>query len=101
MPPPLTGAYIGMTNPGALAARELAAQLLERELAGAKEQELGAAMQRVTAGVSEQLRRSVGEDGYAALLARALGRAETERPILKNIRRHDGAVIHLDIATAV
>lgn len=91
-----------MTNPGSPAVRELACQLLEREMAQTTEVAgLGAAMQRACAGVSERLRRSVGEDGYAALLARALARTEAERPVLKNIRRDDAAGIHLDVVTAV
>lgn len=101
MPPPLNGAHIGMTNPGSPAVRELACQLLEREMAQTTEEAgLGAAMQRACAGVSERLRRSVGEDGYAALLARALARTEADRPVLKNIRRDDSAGIHLDVVTA-
>jgi hypothetical protein len=91
-----------MTNPGSPAVHELARQLLEREMVQTTEAAgLGAAMQRACAGVSERLRRSVGEDGYAALLARALARSEAEQPVLKNIRRDDAAGIHLDVVTAV
>jgi hypothetical protein len=102
MHPPLKGAHIGMTNPGSPAVRELACQLLEREMAQTTEMAgLGAAMQRACAGVSERLRRSVGDDGYAALLARAIARTEGQQPVLKNIRRDDAAGIHLDVVTAV
>jgi hypothetical protein len=91
-----------MTSPESPAARELARHLLERETAGATEAaKLGAAMQRAYARVSETLRRSVGEDGYSALLSRALARTESEQALLKEIRRNDAAGIHLDVAAAV
>lgn len=91
-----------MTTPESQAARELARHLLERETAGTTETgRRGAAMQRACTRVSETLRRSVGEDGYSALLARALARTESEQPVLKGIRRGDAVGIHLDVATAV
>lgn len=36
--------------------------------------------------VSENLRRSVGDDGYNALLARALTRTQVEHPALMDVR---------------
>src|SRR5438067_12064538 len=100
--PPFRGAHIGMTSPGSPAAREMARHLIERETAGAAEAaELGAAMQRVFTGVSEKLRRSIGDDGCHALLARALSSAQTEQPVLKDIGRIDTAGIHLNVATGV
>jgi hypothetical protein len=91
-----------MTTPESPAARELARQLLERETGGVTEGAwLGAAMQRACARVSDNLRCSVGEDGYHALLARALARTEPAQPVLKHIRRTDAAGIHLDVAPAV
>jgi hypothetical protein len=91
-----------MTTPGSSTVRDLAGQLLDREESRTTDEAgLGAAMQRACAGVSETLRRSLGEDGYTALLARALARTEGERPVLKTIRRNDAAGIHLDVVTAV
>jgi hypothetical protein len=90
-----------MTIPGSPAAREMARQLLERETAGTTDVARGAAMQRAWTRVAETLRRSVGEDGYSALLARALARLEAEQPVLKDIRRSDASGIHLDVAATV
>jgi len=91
-----------MTSPESPAARELARQLLERETAGTTDMARpGAAMQRAYTRVSETLRRSVGEDGYSALLSRALARTESEQALLKEICRNDAAGIHLDVAAAV
>jgi hypothetical protein len=91
-----------MTSPGSPAILALAWQLLERETSNTTEAAgLGAAMQRACTGVSDRLRHSIGEDGYAALLARALARTEAQRPVLKNIRRDGPAGIHLDVITAV
>ncbi len=89
-------------EPAAPAARELARYLLEREAADTTDvASRAAAMQRAWARVSETLRRSVGEDGYHALLARALAQAEAQHPLLKNIRRADASGIRLDVITAV
>lgn len=91
-----------MTTPESPAARELARQLLERETAGTTEVAgHGAAMQRACARVTETLRRAVGQDGYSALLVRALARTQSEQPVLKEIRRNDEAGIHLDVVAAV
>lgn len=91
-----------MMTPEAAAARDLARRLLERETAGAAEaSRFGAAMQRAWIRVSDTLRRSVGEDGYNALLSRALARTERSQPVLKDIRGHESVGIHLDVVTAV
>jgi hypothetical protein len=91
-----------MTTPEAAAARDLARRLLERETAGTTEAaSLGAAMQRAWMRVSDTLRRSVGDDGYNALLARALARTESAQPVLKDLRRNESVGIHLDVVTAV
>jgi hypothetical protein len=91
-----------MTSPGSPAVLELACQLLERETSNITEAvALSAAMQRACDGVSERLRRTVGEDGYTALLARAFARTEAERSVLTNIRRDDAAGIHLEVVAAV
>jgi len=91
-----------MTTLQSPAARELARQLLERETGGVTEAAgLGAAMQRACVRVSDNLRRSIGEDGYRALLARALARTESAQPVLKHIRRTDAVGIHLDVTPAI
>lgn len=61
----------------------------------------GAAMQRAFARLSENLRRSVGEDGYGALLGRAAASTESEPPVLTVIPRSDATGIDLDIAGAI
>jgi hypothetical protein len=92
-----------MTTPNAsAAARELARELLDRETSGATEvASLAAALQRAWARASGTLRHFVGEDGYSALLARALLRAGVEQPMLNNIPRVDASGIHLDVVSAV
>jgi hypothetical protein len=86
-----------MTGMQPSTAREIARQLLAREAAGADEPAaIAAAMQRVCTRTSENLRRSVGDDGYNALLARALARAQTEHPVVTAIRRVGDADISLD-----
>jgi hypothetical protein len=91
-----------MTTPESAAARELARQLLDRETAAATElPTVGVAMQQACTRVSENLRRSVGDHGYHALLVRALARTEPHEPLLKDIRRSDAAGIRLDVVPAV
>jgi hypothetical protein len=52
--------------------------------------------------VTENLRDAMGEDGCAALLARALARTEAQHPALKELRRMDGREIRLDgVVTSV
>lgn len=88
-------------EPAATSARNLARHLLKREAVDATDAASAAAMQRAWERVSETLRRSVGEDGYDALLARALVRAESQHPLVKSIRHVDASGIHLDVMTAV
>ncbi|MEP6495331.1 MAG: hypothetical protein ABJF01_21770 [bacterium] len=57
---------------------------------------VGPTLQRTCLRVSQTLRDSMGEDGYTALLARALARTEPAHPVLKNIRRINNGSIHLD-----
>lgn len=91
-----------MTSPGSPAARETARRLLERETAGLTDAAArGAALERACARVSRNLRRSVGDDGYGALLTRALASTQSEQPVLKVIRRDDGAALQLDVAAGV
>ena len=74
--------------------------MLEREADDAAANGDGAAMQRAFARLSGNLRRSVGEDGYGALLARAAS-TESEPPVLRVIPRSDATGIDLDIVGAV
>jgi len=91
-----------MTTPVSSAAREMARQLLEHERSGATEAAgLGATMQRASTRVADNLRSSVGEDGYSALLVRALARTESDQPVLKDMRRTDAVGIHLDVVGGV
>ena len=80
----------------------MARHLLEREMDGVTDEAAaGAAMQRAYGRVSENLKGAVGEDGFAALLARALTRAQPEQPVWNQIRRVDRGRIHLDVAAGV
>src|SRR5437868_11481789 len=99
---PDRGAQIGMTGPRSPVALELARHLLERETSDtADAARAGVAMQQAYTRISENLRRSVGEDGYRALLARALARTASDQPVLKHIPLGDASGIHLDVVTAV
>jgi hypothetical protein len=60
----------------------------------------GEAMQRAFTRVSENLRRSIGEDGYRALLGRAVARLQSNQPVWTNIR-YAGLGIDLDVVAAV
>lgn len=58
------------------------------------------AVQRVCTRMSEGLRRAVGDDGYNALLARALQRTQDEHPALLDVRRIVGDTTYLDAVEA-
>jgi hypothetical protein len=75
--------------------------MLEREAAATEIAQLGGALQRTFTRVSGNIRRSVGEDGYAALLARAVVTIESDEPVLTVAPRSDGMSVDLDIAAAV
>jgi hypothetical protein len=91
-----------MTIQGSVESRRMARHLLEREIAGLTEEAaVGAAMQRAYGRMSESLSRSVGEDGYTALLTRALTRVQPEQPVWKHIRRADAGRIRLDVVAGV
>ncbi len=57
-------------------------------------------MQRAFSRVSDNLRRSLGEDGYRALVGRAIARVESDPPLWTAIR-YAGLGIDLDIVVAV
>jgi hypothetical protein len=76
--------------------------LLKRETPDlADEAALSDAMVRAYTRLSDDLRRTVGEDGYTALLARALSRTQGDQPVLKTVRRVAAERIHMDIAAGV
>ena len=76
--------------------------MLERDAAGVTSVERpGDALQRTFTRASGNIRRSVGEDGYAALLARAAVTTISDEPVLTVIPRSDAMGVDLDIATAV
>ena len=90
-----------MTIPPSKAALELARQLLDRGIAGAVEPaETGAALQRTLARVSENLRRAIGDDGYAALLSRAIAQTQTDHLIVRTSRGDGSLVFPIDALTA-
>lgn len=90
-----------MTSERSPAALDMARLLLAREVAGLDAPaEVGAAMQRVCTRISENLRGSVGDDGYEALLNRVLAPAAAEHPALLEMRRDTGRGIHLDDVAA-
>lgn len=91
-----------MTTSESPVAREMARQLLDRESGGAtKAAGLGATMQQTYTRVADNLRHAVGEDGYSALLVRALARSQSDHPVLEDMRRTEPAGIHLDVVGCV
>ena len=59
----------------------------------------GEGMQASLRRVSESLRRSIGEDGYRALLARAIARTQSDPLVWTNLR-YAGLGIDLDLVAA-
>jgi hypothetical protein len=55
-----------------------------------------AALQRLCARTSDNLRDAMGASGCEALLARALARAERAHPVLKDLCRETAGNVHLD-----
>ena len=92
-----------MSTPGSErgSSREIARKMLERDAAGAAPDRLGDALERTFTRVSGNIRRSVGEDGYAALIARAAVTTISDERVLTVIPRPDATGIDIDIATAV
>lgn len=80
-------AHAGLTVRRSRAALDLARQLLDRGIAETFEPaETSAALQRTLARVSENLRSAIGDDGYTALLTRAIEQTKTDHPALSDIR---------------
>lgn len=59
-----------------------------------------AALEGTWTRVAEHLRRTVGDDGYMALLTRAVARARPGEPVLKDLCRTETTAAHVDIAAA-
>src|SRR6476646_1201774 len=103
--PGLSRAHSGASSPpGAGMSGERA--VLARELLGRGPVEngelpqTGADMQRAFSRVSDNLRRSLGEDGYRALVGRAIARMESDPPVW-TATRYAGLGIDLDVVVAV
>lgn len=80
----------------------MARQLLAREIGGAEEPAaVSAAIQRALTRVSENLRHSVGDDGYHALLSRAITRTQAEHPALIDMYGGGEADISLNGVPAI
>lgn len=83
-------------------ARDLIRQLLAQEIAAAKQPDaVGAAIQRLCSRVSENLRRSLGDDGRDALLERAFTRAQPQHPALADIGQIGKSGVSLDVVAGV
>jgi hypothetical protein len=90
-----------MTDMPPSAARDMARRLLAQETKGADQPDaVVAGIQQLCTRVSDNLRQSVGDDGYNALLARVLRRTEPEHPVLTDIRRVADSGIYLDRVSA-
>jgi hypothetical protein len=80
---------------------DIARRLLAHEAAssngsGGDPRAAAVALERACARVSERLRDSMGDDGYSALLARAIAHTEASHPVLKGIHRRTPNGIQLD-----
>ena len=78
-------------------ARDIARQLMALESASSADP---AAMQRLCTRVSENLRYSVGDDGYNALLSRVQAHTNGEHPALASILLVDRGAVRLGDVTA-
>jgi hypothetical protein len=102
---PPSRAHIGASSPPAAAAigerSVLARELLGRgPVENGQLPQTGADMQRAFSRVSDNLRRSLGEDGYRALVGRAIARMESDPPVW-TATRYAGLGIDLDVVVAV
>lgn len=82
---------------------QVARRLLAREAAQASEGEtelVGVALQRTCVRVSANMRDALGDDGWRALLVRALAHTEPQHPALTNMRLLDDGGIQPDAVLA-
>jgi hypothetical protein len=83
------------------AAREMARQVLAPgSVEAADPAGVAEGLQRVCAQVTGNLRRTVGDDGYQSLLARALALSEAEHPVLSDMFGRGQTNPRLDDLTA-
>jgi hypothetical protein len=81
--------------------RALIRQLLAREIAAAQQPDaVGAAIERLCSRVSENLSRTLGDDGRDALMERAFTRTQPAHPLLADIGRIDKTGVILDDVVA-
>lgn len=79
----------------------LARELLRRGQPGDADAPMtGVEMQGSFTRISESLRRSIGEDGYRALLGRAIAHTQSNQPVW-TVLRYAGPEIDLDVVAAV
>jgi hypothetical protein len=79
--------------------RDMARQLMALESTGAADP---VAVQRACTRVWKNLRQSVGDDGYNALLSRVHARTNGEHPAMTSILVVDDGVVHLgDVGAAI
>lgn len=91
------GAFVGMTPIRSPAAYAIARQLVAREPAAADAPAaIAVAMQRACTRVTDSLRRTVGDDGCNALIARTVAATIAEHPVLADVRTGVGASAQLD-----
>jgi len=57
---------------------------------------IGAALQRTCARVSENVREAMGDDGWNALLVRAIAQTESAHPALSSIQLLNEGRVHLE-----
>jgi hypothetical protein len=76
-----------MSNGPSQAAREMARRLVAQNVGDLPDSAgAGAAFQRLCTALSDSLRRSMGDDGCAALFERALTAAEMEHAVMRDVR---------------
>lgn len=85
-----------MTSPHSRSAHELLRDLLGREALGDSPDAVAVASARVCERVLGNLSRWVGVDGAAALVSRALLRAQANHPALANVRYSREAAVCLE-----
>lgn len=99
--PRLGGAHNGTSPVKTAPAPSLAREVLGRGQPGNPDAPMtGEALQASFRRVSESLRRSIGEDGYRALLARAIARTQSDPLVWTNLR-YAGLGIDVDLLAAV
>lgn len=100
MIPRLGEAHNGKSPTTPATAQSLARELLGPGVPGDADAPATAeALQRAFARVSDNLRHSIGEDGYRALLGRAIAKMRSDQPVWTGTR-YAGLGIELDVVAA-